>query len=80
MNSGKIEPRFERFDTWADVIDAARRGEMLWYQAPLDPRPRYIGIVKVYKNDKLRIDPLSPGADKFNADAGHLARFRRRMK
>jgi len=75
-----METGFERFATWADVIDAARRGEMLWYQAPLDPRPRYIGIVKVFKNDKIRIDPLSPDADNFNADAGHLARFRKKVK
>lgn len=72
--------RFEQFDTWADVLEAARRSEMLWYQAPLDARPRYDSVVKIFKNDKLRIDPLSPDADKFTADAGHLARFRRKMK
>lgn len=80
MSNGRMETRFEMFDTWADVIDAARRGEMLWYQAPLDHRPRYVGVVKVFKNDKIRIDPLSPDADNFNADAGHLARFRRKVK
>jgi len=74
------ESRFETFGTWADVLAAARRGEMLWYQAPLDHRPRYIGVDKVFKNDKIRIDPLSSDADKFNADAGHLSRFRRKVK
>ena len=78
MSNG--ENRFETFDTWADVIDAARRGEMLWYQAPLNHRPSYIRVVKVFKNGKIRIDPLSSDADNFSADAGHLARFRKKVK
>ena len=69
----------QRFDTWADVLAAAKRGERLWYQAPLDSSPRSILVVKVYKNDKIRIDPLSNQADAFTADAGHLGRFRRRV-
>ena len=69
---------FQMFDTWADVLGAARRGEMLWYQAPLDRQPRYVRVVKVFKNDKIRLDPLSRDADNFTADAGHLARFRKK--
>lgn len=69
---------WQTFSTWSDVLAAARRGERLWYQAPLDARPSSILIVKVYKNDKIRIDPLSNQADPFTADAGHLSRFRRR--
>lgn len=69
---------WQHFDSWADVLAAARRGERLWYQAPLDHSPRSILVLKVYKNDKIRIDPLSNQADKLTADAGHLSRFRRR--
>jgi hypothetical protein len=69
---------FTTFSTWDEVLDAARRGDMLYYQAPLDRAPRYVAINKVYKNGTLRIDPLSRDADKFTADAGHLLRFRKR--
>jgi hypothetical protein len=69
---------FATFSTWDEVLAAARRGEQLWYQAPLDRSPRYVAVVKVFKNGKLRIDPLSRDADNFNADAGHLLRFRKR--
>jgi hypothetical protein len=69
---------YKLFDTWSDVLAAARRGERLWYQAPLDRFPSSILVVKVFKNDKIRIDPLSNQVDNFTADAGHLSRFRRR--
>lgn len=70
---------FALFDTWEDVLNAARRGDRLWYQAPLNRFPHSILVVKIYKNGKLRIDPLSNQVDKFTADAGHLARFRKRV-
>jgi hypothetical protein len=70
---------FAPFDTWADVLAAARRGDRLWYQAPLDRFPHSILVVKVFKNDRIRIDPLSNQVDKFTADAGHLNRFRRKV-
>jgi hypothetical protein len=60
------------------VLAAARRGERLWYHAPMDLRPQSIAVDRVFKNGKIRIDPLSNQADKFTADAGHLNRFRRR--
>jgi len=69
---------FTTFSTWNEVLDAARRGEQLWYQAPMDRSPHYIHVDKIYKNGKLRINPLSNDADKFSADAGHLMRFRKR--
>lgn len=71
-------PSFEKFSRWADVLDAARRGDTLWYQAPLDYRPVSIRVVRVFKNGKIRIDPMSRDADSFTADAHHLDRFRRR--
>jgi hypothetical protein len=70
---------WQSFSTWSDVIDAARRGDRLWYQAPLDRSPHSILVVKVFKNDRIRIDPLSNEADKFTADAGHLSRFRKKV-
>jgi len=70
---------FEMFASWPDVLAAARRGDRLWYQAALDVRPRAIAVDRVFKNGKIRIDPLSNQADKFTADVGHLDRFRRRV-
>lgn len=69
---------FATFSTWDDVLAAANRGERLWYQAPLDVQPHFIIVDKIYKNGKLRINPLSNEVDKFTADAGHLLRFHKR--
>lgn len=70
---------FLHFERWADVLAAARDGVHLWYQAPLDSRPRSIAVVKVFKNGSIRIDPLSNQADKFTATSSHLDRFRVRV-
>lgn len=70
---------YTTYTTWDEVLDAARRGDQLWYQAPLDRTPHYILVDKIYKNGKLRINPLSNQVDKFNADAGHLGRFRKKV-
>lgn len=69
---------FKPFETWDQVLEAARSGG-LYYQAPMDRSPRYVSIVKIFNNGKIRVDPLSRDADKFIADAGHLLRFRRRV-
>lgn len=66
------------FDSWSDVLEAAASGEQLYYLAPLDRHPSAVAVVKIFKNGKLRIDPLSNQADRFTADSGHLARFKRR--
>ena len=71
-------PGFETFGSWKEVLAAAERGDRLWYLAPMNTRPSSVMVVKIYKNGKLRIDPLSNQADPFNADSGHLSRFRRR--
>ena len=74
---------FESYTSWDEVLAAASRDGRLYYQAPLDAvagrSPRMVLVDKVYKNGKLRIDPLSNQADKFTADAGHLLRFRRKV-
>lgn len=64
--------------TWRDVLDIARVGERLWYKAPFDMNPVLIRVVKVFKNGKIRIDPMAPGASNFTVDEGHLSRFRYR--
>ena len=68
------------FKTWADLISAARAGTPLYYGAPLDIAASYpyrrVAVLKVYKNGKIRIDPMTSGADHFTADSGHLLRFR----
>ena len=73
-----MQQGFLPFETWDDVLEAASRGDHLWYQAPFDARPKSIHVAKVLKNGELRIDPLSKDAGKFTADSGHLSRFRRR--
>ncbi len=68
--------QFKSFATWADVVTAAYQSVVLWYHAPLDTRPVRVRVVKIFKNGKIRIDPMSRDADNFTADEGHLARFR----
>ena len=70
---------YREFSTWNEVLSAAAAGEQLWYQAPLDRSPKYVRVVKVFKNGSIRIDPLSRDVDNFTADAGHLSRFRYRV-
>lgn len=68
-----------KFGSWAEVLDHARRGGLLWYHAPLDLRATTVRVVKVFKNGKIKIDP-GAGADAFTADVGHLDRFRRQAQ
>lgn len=75
---GREHPGFVAFSSWGDVMEAARHGDRLWYQALFDRRPRSIMVVKVFKNGGIRIDPVSNQADKFTADKGHLDRFFRK--
>lgn len=70
---------WRHFDNWSDVLRAARKvregGGGLYYQAPLDYRPRSVRVIKVFKNKKIRLDPEAPDADPFTADRGQLDRF-----
>ncbi len=70
----------EKFSTWDEVLAFVKAGGWLWYHAPLDVRPVSVRVVKVFKNGKLRIDPMNRDADYFTADAGHLDRMRRQGK
>ena len=63
-------------DVFAEQSVPATEAEV--HAAVRKTNPNYTGTGKVYKNDKIRIDPLSNQADKFTADAGHLSRFRRK--
>ncbi len=69
---------FTNYSEWHDVLEDARAGKMLYYQAPMDTYPHAVSVVKVYKNGSVRIDPLSNQADKFTANYQHLLRFRKR--
>jgi hypothetical protein len=69
---------FEGFATWKDVLNYAEAGGELYYHAPLNYRPKLIRVVMVYKNGKIRIDPMSSDADNFTADKHHLDRFKRK--
>jgi len=68
---------FTGFAQWSDLLAYVASNAPLFYHAPLDYAPTRIRPFKVYKNGKVRIDPLSAGADCFTADPGHLGRFRR---
>lgn len=67
---------FAPFETWAQLLDAIAAGYPIYYQAPLDARPVMVSAV-VRRDGKLRITPPYSDCDPFNADAGHLPRFRR---
>ena len=66
---------FETFKTWDDVLVAAKTGVRLHYKAPLDLLPCSLIVVRVFKNGKVRVLPLSNQVDAFTADASHLSRF-----
>ena len=69
---------------WVNILQAAREGKVLTYQAPFDRHPttlirhdtpdRRYKSYKIIKGDKLRITPGS-GADPFTADEGHAERM-----
>lgn len=78
------------FKSWPEVLASAKRGEALFYQAPLDRFPVTLtpanGSPGPYRYEArartIRIYP--PGcfgrgklrtSDPFSADAGHLSRF-----
>jgi hypothetical protein len=66
---------FESYTSWSDVLGDADRGVQLHYHAPMDLRPVFVWVIKIFKNGKIRI---TNGIDcTFTADAGHLSRFRR---
>jgi hypothetical protein len=70
--------KLQSFKSWDEVLAAARAGDLLWYQAPLDRVPRCVRVVRVFKNRSIRIDPLSNQADNLTANETHLARFMRK--
>ncbi len=87
-NNGMRE--LKGFDCWASVMRAARNGERLYYQAPLDARPTELVPGKSstccyhVRPRTIRIWP--PGsvgrgrqrtADPFSATSHHLSRFSR---
>ncbi len=84
---------FVKYDSWRDVMDDARRGTALFYQAPMDPSPTRLhpapGQPLGYEALARTIKIWPPGsagrgrqrtADPFTADSGHLDRFRRKPR
>jgi hypothetical protein len=70
---------YDEFLTWDDVLRHAKSGRPLLYRAAGARTPWTIRVVKVYKNKKIRIDPMASGYDNFTADSAHLTRFLRRV-
>lgn len=65
--------KFSTFETWESVLAVAHKND-LYYHAPMDIRPVAVGIIKIFKNGKLRV--RASGCT-FTADSGHLSRFRK---
>lgn len=76
MTRGQTVLAFRAFEAWSDVVEAARHGVRLWYQAPLDRYPTSVLATRVFKNGKIRI--VAPELT-FTVDEGHLSRFRERV-
>lgn len=74
----ELARKYAPIDTWAEILRMAHAGTFLWYHAPLDLYPAAVNVVRVFKNGKIRVKPVSGDADPFTADEGHLNRFRRR--
>lgn len=68
-------PKYYKLDSWTSVLTLARAGGPLYYQAPLDLCPAYVDVVRVFKNNKIRVQ--GPELT-FTCDDGHLDRFRLR--
>ena len=68
---------YEPFTTWEQLLDHVSAGYPLYYHAPMDHRP--VGVSATVRRDgRLRVTPGPySNADAFNADKGHLERFRR---
>lgn len=67
-----------KFQTWEEVMQAAREGRLLRYQAPMDYQPIVIDYSKPEPGEnKLRVKPWGKDVDAFYADCGHLDRFSR---
>lgn len=65
------------FASWGEVL--AFIGENEWplrYHAPMDLNSQSVDVVKVYKNGKIA---FRCGDMRFNADASHLERMRKRL-
>lgn len=64
--------------TWADVLAYCRTHTIVTYKAPLDLRSTQCRVVRVFKNGKVRLRPITSDASTFTADSGHLPRFQLR--
>ncbi len=75
-----FNPRlFESFGSWSEVLEHACAGTRLYYHASLDRQPSRVEVTRVFKNGKLRIDPLNNSVDPFTADESHLDRMKREV-
>ena len=71
--------KLEGYRSWDHFLSTVHAGDLVYYHAPLDASAHLVRIDLIFKNGKVRIDPLSNQADKFTADVGHLPRFFRKV-
>jgi hypothetical protein len=72
MGQFRTSEGFEAFTTWDDVVSSAKLDpHSLQYWGALDIGPQRVAVVKIFKNGKIRVDPMSNQADRFTLDPGH---------
>jgi hypothetical protein len=70
---------FIAFKDWDELCAHVRLHAGAFYQAPLDRLPHGV-YAKVKADGTIRVFPPGPDADAFNADPGHLSRFKKRVE
>jgi hypothetical protein len=67
----------EPFYTWAAVLEHIRAGRVTFYHAPMDIEARRVPVSVI--GDRVRVGDVTThlNFDAFDADEGHLDRFRR---
>lgn len=74
---GKEIEMIMRFNTWDSLLALVSQPfhEPLFYRAPLDRFPKCVKVVKIFKNNKIKIKPIGSPFGGFTVDSGHLDRF-----
>jgi len=67
--------KLEGYRSWDHFLSSVCAGCLVYYHAPFDASAHIVRIERIFKNGKVRIDPMTNQADKFTADVGHLSRF-----
>ncbi len=79
--AGPIHYKGDGFASWDDVLRHVNAGGKVLYQAPLDRRATEVRATLRPGGRRVHVEvPGTDAADPFNADSGHLSRFRVKRK